>query len=271
MNTIDIGIPAGFNSELYIDLLVRSCEKTKSEESEFNYILGVNDKRVDVNFFERMFQSLEIKNYKVVVKYHDKSGISDGHGKCLDLIMSNMESKYGVFLDSDVVLLSKGWEKLLLNELDSKHIMIGSEYHRRDGKIVKFPNVITCMFDVDKFKELEISFVPHLKKIKPVGKDAEYYGVKPGQVVFLDTGCHIAKEIRKKNLDGKILDIVSPRYPDTESSLKFMKIGMRGEEYQLRGIPISTHVGRSSSRSFKNDQNVIIWRKRIEEWFNGKV
>ena len=55
---------------------------------------------------------------------------------------------------------------------------------------------------------------------------------------------------------------------DTHDKMNFMLKNIRGEEYQLDGIPISTHVGRSSSRSFLNDPVVISWRERIKEWMD---
>ena len=41
---------------------------------------------------------------------------------------------------------------------------------------------------------------------------------------------------------------------------------MRGEEHQLEGTPILTHIGRGLQRSFLHDPAVIKWRQRIAEW-----
>lgn len=266
MTTIDIGIPAGRNSEHYLRLLVSSIERYTSKKVEYNYIIGVNDRNVSCELIENIFQELKIENYSIVKNIQQKSGISDGHGKCLDSILREMTSQYGVFFDSDVCVLVQDWDQKLINKLDEKNIIIGSEYHHTDGKIVNFPNVITCMFSVYDFKKLNISFVPKLRNITPDANNAHFYGVPKDQNVFLDTGCHICKDIRQAGYDGISLKIVSPRYPDTVNSMKFMKEGLRGEEYQLDGVPITTHVGRSSSRDFHNDPVINSWRQRIKEW-----
>ena len=68
-----------------------------------------------------------------------------------------MSTRYGILVDSDVAFLAQNWDQKLLSHLDDKTIMIGSEYHPTDGKIVDFPNVISCAIDVERFKSLEIS------------------------------------------------------------------------------------------------------------------
>jgi hypothetical protein len=271
MTSLDIGIPAGSNSELYVNHLIYSIEKYTSDLVKRRYIIGVNSQNVDCVYIENIFKNLKIEKYKIVKNIQRKKGISDGHGKCLDSILEEMTATYGVFLDSDVYMLSKDWDQLLIKEINDKNIIVGSEYHPSDGKIVNFPNVITCLFDVKKFKDMKISFVPKMTIITANKKDSYYYGVTEGDKVFLDTGCHIAKDIKSAGYTGTTLKIVSPRYSDTIADMKFMKENMRGEEYQLKGIPISTHIGRSSSRMFNHDPHVSAWKKRIKEWSHGKV
>jgi hypothetical protein len=118
---------------------------------------------------------------------------------------------------------------------------------------------------------MKISFIPKMTTISANKSDCYFYGVNEGDKVFLDTGCHIAKDIKESGYTGSILKIVSPRYKDRISNMKFMKENMRGEEYQLNGIPISTHIGRSSSRMFNHDPHVQLWKNRTKEWLNGKI
>ena len=50
---------------------------------------------------------------------------------------------------------------------------------------------------------------------------------------------------------------------------KFMVDGIRGEEHQLNGEPIFTHVGRSSYSDFVNDPIIQMWCSRVKEWIEA--
>lgn len=262
MSKIQIGIPCGPNSEKFTLFLISSIEKTISRDFEFEYILGINQKGVNKDYFKN------IKNLKIVEEFKGYP-YQKGHGHCLDLILKNMDSEFGMFVDSDVAFLKQDWDKDLISKITDNKIIVGTEYHPTDGKLVDFPNVITCLFDTRKIKALNLSFIPHLKEIEANDENCHFYGVKPGQRVFLDTGCHIAKDIREAGFDGYTLKIVTPRYEDRVKDMAFMSMGMRGEEYQLDGVTICTHIGRSLSRSFERDPIVNGWKKRVVEWLNN--
>jgi len=261
---IQIGIPCGPNSEMYVSFLISSIEATISKDFDYEYILGVNQKGVNFQKFQN------IKNLKVVEEYLGLPHVK-GHGQCLDLILRHMNAKYGMFVDSDVAFLKKSWDKLLVEKINDKCIMIGSEYHPTDGKIVNFPNVITCLFDVEKVKNLNLTFVPKLKHIQADDTNARWYGVQPGDQLYLDTGCHIPEDFGRAGFEWATMKIVTPRYPDRIPMMKFMKEGGRGEEYQLDGVPICTHIGRSLSRNFSRDTVITNWLKSVKEWFDGQV
>jgi len=46
---------------------------------------------------------------------------------------------------------------------------------------------------------------------------------------------------------------------------------MRGEEYQLNGEPLYTHIGRSSSRDFDTNPIVKKWVATVKDWINNAV
>ena len=261
---LQIGIPCGPNSEKFTSFLIDSIEKTISGKYEHEYILGVNQRGVNFEQFKRY------KNLKVVEEYAGLPHVL-GHGQCLDLILRNMDSKYGIFVDSDVAFLENGWDDILISQLDEKCVVIGSEYHPTDGKVVDFPNVITFLFNTAKLKSTNITFVPKLARVVTTEESSSWYGVPPGRDVFLDTGCHIGENLHKHGFTWKTLKIVTPRYVDRFSMMKFMKNDMRGEEYQLEGTPICTHIGRSLTRSFSSDPIISVWKNRVEAWLNGKV
>jgi hypothetical protein len=98
MTTLDIGIPAGSNSELYVNHLVHSIEKCTSKVISYRYIIGVNSQNVDCEYIDNIFKNLNIQNYKIIKKIQTKKGISDGHGKCLDNILGEMTAIFLMLL-----------------------------------------------------------------------------------------------------------------------------------------------------------------------------
>lgn len=261
---IQIGVPCGRNSEQYVKFLCSSIEKTLSGNFDHEFVFGVNQSGVDKHFLS------QIKNAKIVERIDGKDS-SIGHGLCLDLILENMNSKYGMFVDSDVAFLLPNWDLKLTNIIDGGVTMIGTEYHPTDGKIVNFPNVITCMYDTSVLQALDIRFKPSLKRVTVSDRTSPWYGVPEGTSIFLDTGCDIVEPMGMANAKWRTFKLISPRYKDSTGHLKFMLADMRGEEYQLDGVPICTHIGRSLTRSFETDPIVNRWKTRVEEWLGGKV
>ena len=216
LEKIQIGIPCGRNSEKYARFLCDSIERTISKNREYEIIIGINQSGVNKS------ELSQIKNSRIVTEIHNRDS-SVGHGRCLDLILRNMNTRYGILVDSDVAFLAQNWDQKLLSYLDDKTIMIGSEYHPTDGKIVDFPNVISCAIDVERFKSLEISFIPSLNVLKASEKNASWFGVSVGQEIFLDTGCHLPEKIGPAGLKWKTMKIITPRYEDRIGLMKFME------------------------------------------------
>ena len=97
-------------------------------------------------------------------------------------------------------------------------------------------------------------------------KNCILFNESPGAVIHLDTAWELPYKLKSAGYDGEALPMVSPRLD--KEKIVFMTEDMRGEEHHLDGIPIFTHIGRSSSRSFLNDPVVIKWRQRVAKWFN---
>ena len=252
MQNIEIGIPCGPNSEKYANFLIKSIESTVNNIESIKVIIGINKENINKSI---ILESLNIK--PIFVERYFKISGSEGHGDCLNLILENMShGNIGVFADVDSAFITPKWDSILLDHINKNNIsFIGSEYHKTDGKIVDLPNVITAMFKISVLKDSGVNFIPSLKK---------------GGNVFLDTGCEAILKLKEKGHKLDTLKIVSPRYKDTADKFKFMLPNMRGEEYQLGEIPISTHIGRSLNRNFDKDPVICTWKKRVEEWLvNG--
>ena len=183
-----------------------------------------------------------------------------------------MSCEYGMFVDCDCAFLEKDWDKTFLGFITDRIVIVGSEY---DGaKYMNFPNLVGCLFKTDILKKVGVSMQPNSKPIVINESTKRIYGRDTGDVIKADAGWELCYKLKTNNYDGVILQLVRTHNKkgavDDDNASRFIQKGMRGEEYQLNGIPIFTHVGRSSSRNFMTDDIVIRWRNRVSEWLDSE-
>lgn len=237
-----IGIPCGSNSEAYVSFLIDSIKNNTPDVSSFEILLGIDNNSISENALSKLKSKLP--NIKPI-SLHTKNSLSLGHGDILDQMLPHFNSDFSVFIDCDSAILINDWLEILSSKLKDNKIIIGSEYEEGSGKYLKFPNAIFMLFNTKIFKNLDISFKPSAPP--------------------RDVGWEMPVKIKKAGYDGIPLDLISPRQKKTQPYMKFMTQEMRGEEYQLNGVPICTHIGRSSSRNF-NDPIVNQWKDRVIKW-----
>ena len=261
---LQIGIPCGRNCESYINFLLYTIEKT-IDINTVEIILAINDDDVQLNILQKVAK--KYKNIKFLGA-RNKGGFSLGHSYALDRLLYTFYSRYAMFIDCDIAMLTNDWDKKLLAEMTDDTVIVGSEY---DGaKYLGFPNTTFCLFDVQALKEKNISFsLPEQKHIIVDEKNSYIFGRAAGEKIMLDTGWELVYKLKSAGLKGIPMKLVSPRIPETIPYMKFMKNDMRGESYQLKNEPVCTHIGRSYTRSFE-DPIVVLWRKRVKEWLNGQ-
>jgi len=265
---IQVGVACGKGSEGYVNFLLHTMKKTESGKHDFEIILGLSDSSVNVN----KIQNKTLYDHIVVEVFDDESYGSLGHGKCLDGVFLKMNSRIGMIVDVDVAFLAKDWDLKMMSCLNDSCVMVGPEY--MGEKYKNFPNVICCMFFVNPLKECEVSFVPS-GKIVVSSEDSGLYGRKVGDVIHLDVGWETSYKLRKAGYTGLALPYA--RRIDSKGPVfskvppKFIEYNMRGEEYQLNGEPLCTHIGRSSSRDFETNPIVRKWVSTVENWVNNAL
>ena len=262
---IQIGIACGPNSEHYVNFLMESIKKTASNLEQFEFLLGVNTESVDKAELEK---NSDVFNIKIFDMFAQTSKASKAHGKCLDEILDMMDTKYGMIIDCDVAFLEKDWDIKLKSKLKDNVVIVGSDTDPSHYHYKNFPSWIMTMFLVDVVKECEVSFCPDLEYAHLDEDNCKYFGQEPGTKVYLDTGWQLSYKLRKQGYEGLPLPMVSPRLGS--KNLVFMEDDMRGEEHHLDGIPIFTHIGRSMSRDFHNNNIIKRWRKSVENWLEEK-
>ena len=265
-DTIQIGIPCGRNSEYFVEFLISSIERTVSGKYNIEFIFGINQTGVDQAFLEGIPTKCK-KSFAVFDTLDPGPGTSTAHGKIMDYIFEKMDSKYGMMIDCDTSFLYKNWDEKLISFLDGETIIIGTEYGKDQQKFMGNPNCIMCLFMVKELKDTGLSWEPRNCYVDINEENSQVYGRAPGDKILLDTSCDIPVCLHNSGRLGQALPLVSPRIDKTK--IKFMTEGMRGEEYQLYGTPIVTHLGRGLSRDFNNNADAIRWRTRVDEWLKS--
>lgn len=102
------------------------------------------------------------KDVNVFFRLQSQHG-SIGHSEALDILIEKVNTKYTVILDSDCVLLMKGWDQYMINQMDEHIKIVGSS--EIDGvKVDRFGSDFVLpfisMFETKIFKDLKISCMP---------------------------------------------------------------------------------------------------------------
>jgi len=169
-----------------------------------------------------------VSKYKNVELFFRKQSArgSMGHGEALNILIDKIDTPYGVILDADVSILKKGWDEILMNQLDDKVKIIGAAPAKNPRKPSDFPLTYAVLFDTEVFKTLKIDMRP--KNIK-IGKD---------------TGWEMREKFLENGLNGEILE---------ERRTRNYKLGPFKDiicgEYYLDGYDeiFACHFGRGSS------------------------
>lgn len=280
--TIQYGIACGPKSEKLIYFLIKTFILTVNNINNFEFLLGITQ-FVDEQLLKKM---LSVYENDVKIKYINcKNTLPIGsmsHGTTLDILFSNMTSKFGIVSDCDVAFLMKNWDETFKNKLNDNIIIIGTEYepyYRKSNNIVinkykNFPCAYFCFFLVDKLRALNLSWKPHaninifLNKIKTNSLTREdptsfgcieinsnnqniFHPVNNGNLLLMDTGIELILKIKPTNYKYITLKFDSKTF----KKLKSAQI----QEYTFNNIPFLTHF-----KKCRGNKNMLI----IRSWKN---
>ena len=268
---IQIGIPCGKNCEYYAEFLMNTIDSTVSEKHPIEYILGISNNNVDIEKLKKIETKYTKNIFKVKKVYDDFGATSQRHAECIGEILEKMDSRYGLIIDCDMAFLMKDWDLKFIEKLKDKVIVLGAPYHKTAKKYQNFPTVMSFFFDVKEMKKLEIDFSGSGDDAAEVASERESFLVQQpvGMTIVHDVGFQMPIKVRGAGLDGYALEHLKD--PTRDAGSKFFLPGMRGDEYQIDGCPVMTHVGRSSLRDFKTEPVVVQWRSRVTEWLHNEL
>lgn len=196
------------------------------------------------------------------------------HSVILDKTISLMKEKYGMIINCDILFLKKNWDYDFINMLNETTIVLGTESNKWN-QLRNSPSPYALFFDVEKFKELKISFKPgftgHKDKFYQIKtkEDEKKYGRKMGAKFMLDTGYQLAKTLYEKDLKSLCL-----KPYNSKNNKKFLKRFLpdksSGTEWRYRNHLYLVRLGRTSNTDLDLDPRGKEFKKLIKKWDTKK-
>ncbi|MCF7866688.1 glycosyltransferase family 2 protein [Candidatus Woesearchaeota archaeon] len=187
------------------------------------YNLLINDAESNNADFTKIKKLAKRKNIILFNQIKNLKG-SIAHGTALNELAKKISSPYFCILDADAVWLKKNWDEILINELNNKVKVIGTQPSK--PKPQDFPLMYAILFETKTFKKLNIDFRP--KDIK----------------AHLDTGHDLRDKYIKAGYKGEVLE-----FRNTRHYKKGPFKNLICAEYYLPGEKriFASHFGRGSS------------------------
>lgn len=157
-----------------------------------NYKVIIRDNNSNVRSYQRLKQ--EIKKYKDVYLYQVENFNLTGslaHGTALNDLMTKIDTPYGVILDADCAFLIKDWDEILINELDDRTKVIGTQASGKKPR--DFPLMFAILFKTETLKKLNIDFKPK------------------NPLIGQDTGWELREKYLNSGYRGKIIKMKNTR------------------------------------------------------------
>jgi SAM-dependent methyltransferase len=183
------------------------------------------------------------------------------HGTALNQLASKVDTPYFCILDADATWLMKDWDEILINRLDEKTKIIGTQSSLETHKPADFPLIFAMLIETNTFNKLGIDFRPHQGDLTK------------------DTGHELREKYLAAGYQGKILGIRNTR---TYKSGPFSDIVCAEYYLDQEDEIFASHFGRGSNplgkknikaRNFIENIalipiNYFLWKRDKKRWIN---
>jgi len=205
-------VGGGCDFEKYLYTAIATGELTRKES--IKWLIYVDDWFVVIPEYPIMMKRLRARFPKANIveisskSLTDKNRAGFRHGANLDYLTSFFETDYCMILDQDIAFLYRGWDTLLLSELNEHTIAIGTE--APDELLWKnTPFIHALMYDRQIFQDLKINFLKDHKSNDKYERihweNAAIWGKKEG-TIYKENGYKIPLIINQNNhFDTKVL------------------------------------------------------------------
>lgn len=143
-----------FNSSQFIELSLYALEKLT--KNKFDVFIVDNGSAMN-----------DYRNLKNIIEKHDNINLerfetdlrgSMAHGTALNYLVKKVKTPFFSILDADAAWLKNGWDEILINKIDKKIKVIGTQAPK--GKPQDFPLMFAILFETEVFKRLNVDFRP---------------------------------------------------------------------------------------------------------------
>ena len=153
-----------YNTSDFVNLSLYSLMKLTNNSYEV-FILDNNSILKDYKKLKNL-----ISEYKNVYLERTETKLqgSSAHAEGLNYLVKKVETPYFCILDADAVWLRKNWDQILINKLNNKTKVIGTQASGNKPK--DFPLMYAIFFETKTLKKLNIDFRPKdLTKLQDTG------------------------------------------------------------------------------------------------------
>lgn len=271
MGVIDIFTFLGSNSEDYAEYLKYTCEKFSSGDNKFNWkcIKSVGSTRIP-------------KGFKVVAKTGDIGHNSSNHGIAMNEALNHVETEQVVFIDADMAVVYKNWDKVVMNELNETDCF-GVAYGH-SVKYKNFPTVYFFSFNSYILEKAKLDFRPTIKKgseaplrYKINEKESTIFGIRAGGSIKCDTGWKLPLIIKNAGFDGKAMPMVlmtskKAQLPFEDKAHRQLCLQKPNHmcEWHYKGKVFTTHKQASRTQPLKEKWGNA-WKRRIDLYIKRGV
>ncbi len=259
----------GPNSADYADYLKHTCRVFLSGQHKINWkcIESVGAEKLP-------------KGYKCVAKAPNTGHNSLNHGTAMNLALKYIESDYVVFIDADMAIVHKDWDKIVINELTQNDCFGVSYAHSKKYK--NFPTVYMFAFRSHILDKVQLDFRPSVtigvdppKRYKINESEAKYFGMKSGNIIKCDTGWKLPLLVKSAGFKSKSMPMVMmkskkrqlPFKDDKHRRLCMQKPGHM-YEWHYAGKVFTTHKQASRVHPLNGTWGKA-WKDRIDLYIKG--
>jgi len=177
-----------YNTSDFIEILLYALKKLTKND----YDVFINDNGSTKKHRKKLLQ-LATQHSNVFLHFRDSKGErgSLAHGRALDSLMPEANSKYTAVFDSDAIVLKKNWDEIFINQLDENVKITGTPLSETVSvdKPYDFPFQFVILFETETFKNLRISW-------QPKGKEAQ---------AGFDTAWELKPKYTNAGFQGRVL------------------------------------------------------------------
>jgi len=220
MNPLISVLIVNYNSSQFVANTINCLDRITKNPYQI-FILDNNSKEKDYTNLKRV--TSYFKNIFLERTLTNLTG-SQAHGTALNHLVKKVATPYFSILDADATWLRKNWDDILINKLNHKVKIIGTQ---ADGPIKPqdFPLIYACLIETKTFKNLKIDLCPsNLLKHE-------------------DTGFDMRQKYLQAGYKGTVLKIENTRFFKNGPFRRLTGIG----EYYLNKELFASHFGRGSS------------------------